>query len=141
MPDSLDRFLTAQAPVYPTVLRELRAGRKASHWMWFVFPQLRGLGRSAMAERYGIADTAEARAYLAHDVLGPRLRECTQLVLAVDHGDPHRVFGSPDDLKFRSSMTLFDAVAPEDLFGQAVEKFYRGVRDPLTVELLRREGA
>jgi uncharacterized protein (DUF1810 family) len=138
---ALDRFLTAQAPIYPAVLRELRAGRKESHWMWFVFPQLRGLGRSSTAERYGIADVSEARAYLAHETLGARLRECTQLVLAVEHGDPHRIFGSPDDFKFRSSMTLFDAVAPGALFAEALAKFYAGARDPLTLALLAKEGA
>ena len=130
MPDSLDRFLTAQAPIYSTVLAELRAGRKQSHWMWFIFPQLRGLGRSSTARVYGIAGVAEARAYLAHGTLNPRLRECTQLVLGVDHDDPHRIFGSPDDLKFGSSMTLFDAVQPGDLFARAIDRFMRA---PATV--------
>ena len=133
---ALDRFVAAQAPVYAAVLQELGAGRKQSHWMWFVFPQLRGLGHSTMAERYGIASRAEAQAYLAHELLGARLRECTQLVLDVDHDDAHRIFGSPDDLKFRSSMTLFDAVAPGEVFGRAIERLYGGVRDPRTVELL-----
>ena len=138
-PFALERFVTAQAAVYPAVLRELRAGRKKSHWMWFVFPQRRGLGRSSFAERYGIASKEEARAYLAHEVLGARLRECTQLVLAVDHDDAHRIFGSPDDLKFRSSMTLFDVVAPGDVFGRAIERFCGGVRDPRTIEMLKKE--
>src|SRR4051794_34023027 len=106
MPD-LDRFVAAQAPVYATVLAELRAGRKQSHWMWFVFPQLAGLGRSPTATFYGLPGLDEARAYLAHDVLGPRLVECTGLVNAVTGRSAHEIFGTPDDLKFRSCVTLF----------------------------------
>ena len=136
MSDDLARFVEAQQSVMDDVRAELAAGRKRTHWMWFVFPQLRGLGHSAMSERYGIASRAEALAYLAHELLGARLRECTQLVLAVDHDDAHRIFGSPDDFKFRSSMTLFDAVAPGEVFGRAIEKFYAGVKDPRTIELL-----
>lgn len=137
----LSRFVAAQGAAYPAVLRELRAGRKQSHWMWFVFPQLRGLGRSAMAERYGIASAAEARAYLAHQTLGARLRECVRLVLAVGHADATAILGSPDDMKLRSSMTLFDAVAPGDCFAEALAKFYGGRRDPATLDLLAKEGA
>ena len=115
MPDTysfdLERFVTAQAPVFATVLNELKAGRKRSHWMWFVFPQLRGLGQSAMATRYGIGSLAEAQAYLAHPLLGPRLMECTRTVLAIEGRSLHAIFGSPDDLKFCSSMTLFSLAA------------------------------
>jgi uncharacterized protein (DUF1810 family) len=134
----LERFVEAQDAVYESVRRELRAGRKATHWMWFVFPQLRGLGRSTTAEYYGIGSTAEALAYLDHPVLGARLRECVGLVLGARDSTAHRIFGSPDDLKFRSSMTLFAAVAPsEPLFRQALEKYYGGEPDPLTAARLR----
>jgi len=119
-----------------TVLHELRAGRKRSHWMWFVFPQLRGLGSSGMAQHYGIASLAEARAYLAHPVLGPRLRECCSLMLAVPQRSALEILGSPDDLKFRSCCTLFQLAAPgEELFGQCLERFYGGVPDPRTLAL------
>src|ERR1700709_570898 len=109
MPDPFDlnRFVAAQTGVYDVVLGELRAGRKRTHWMWFVFPQLRALGRSPTAHRYGIESLDEARAYLAHPVLGPRIRECARLVAAIDGADVERIMGSPDDLKLRSSMTLF----------------------------------
>ena len=138
MPDPFDlaRFIAAQDPVYDAVLRELRAGRKQSHWMWFVFPQLRGLGRSPTSVRYGIASKAEAVAYLAHPVLGARLRECTRLALAIESANATQVFDTPDDLKFRSSMTLFDLVAPGDVFGEALAKFYAGSRDAQTLALL-----
>lgn len=136
----LERFVAAQDPVYDTVLGELRAGRKRSHWMWFVFPQLRGLGHSPTAVHYGIASRAEAEAYLAHPVLGPRLRECTRLVLAVDGRSAREVFGSPDDLKLRSSMTLFAHTAEGTDsggdFAAVLEKFYGGQHDPATVERL-----
>src|SRR6185436_9505729 len=112
-PHDLQRFVAAQAPVYSQVRAELAAGRKRSHWMWFVFPQMRGLGASAMAHRYGIASRAEAEAYLRHPLLGPRLVECTSLMLGVaDGASANDVLGSPDDLKFRSSMTLFAALSP-----------------------------
>src|SRR5690242_13482237 len=109
MPDPFDlqRFVDAQANVYARVVTELSAGRKQSHWMWFIFPQVAGLGFSAMAQRYAISSRKEAAAYLAHDILGPRLVECTRLVLAVQGKTIHAILGSPDDLKFRSSMTLF----------------------------------
>jgi len=133
----LERFVDAQARLYDAALRELRAGHKSSHWMWFVFPQLRGLGRSATADYYGIGDAAEARSYLDHPVLGPRLRECVQAVLAVDGRSLHAIFGSPDDLKFRSSMTLFAAVAPaEPLFRRALDKYCAGAGDAATEERL-----
>lgn len=136
-PFDLQRFVTAQDPVYDTVLAELRAGRKRSHWIWFVFPQLRGLGRSATAERFGIASLAEARAYLEHPVLGPRLRECTRLVQRLEGRSAEHVFGFPDVLKVRSSMTLFARAADDDDdFAAVLEKFYDGEQDPATVELL-----
>ena len=133
----LQRFVDAQAPVFETVCAELRAGRKASHWMWFVFPQLRGLGRSAMASAYGIASLDEARAYLAHPILGPRLQQCTQRVLDVGGGDAHAIFGSPDDLKFRSCMSLFaHAAGGRSVFVAALDRFFDGRPDPATLRLL-----
>jgi uncharacterized protein (DUF1810 family) len=133
----LDRFVEAQAPVYGDVVAELRAGRKASHWMWFVFPQLTALGRSPTAVRYGIADLEEARAYLEHPLLGARLVECTRLVNAVSGRSAHEMFGTPDDLKFRSSMTLFAQADPgQPAFRDALAKYYGGIEDPLTVALL-----
>ena len=133
----LDRFVQAQDPVWQDVRRELRAGSKRIHWMWFVFPQLRGLGHSAMAQRYGLASRAEARAYHAHPVLGPRLLDCTGLVNAVPDRSINQILGSPDDMKFRSSMTLFAAVAPDEpAFRQALDRFFDGVPDPLTLERL-----
>jgi uncharacterized protein (DUF1810 family) len=133
-PFDLQRFVAAQAPVYAQVTAELAAGRKRSHWMWFVFPQLKGLGRSAMAQHYGIASPAEARAYWAHPLLGPRLAQCTGLVLAIDGRSVHEIFGSPDDLKFRSCMTLFAQATGEPLFTRALEKYFGGEADPRTVE-------
>jgi uncharacterized protein (DUF1810 family) len=112
-PFDLERFVEAQAPVYETVLRELRAGRKTTHWTWFIFPQAKGLGRSAMSERYGIGSLDEARAYLAHPVLGPRLRECTELVLAHEGVPLEEILGALDAMKFRSSMELFRAAGFE----------------------------
>lgn len=138
-PFVLQRFVDAQAPVIEAVRDELRAGRKRSHWMWFVFPQYAGLGLSAMAQRYAIHSAGEARAYLAHPVLGPRLVECAGLVLAVEGRDVHAIFGSPDDMKFRSCMTLFDAAAPEQaVFAECLAKFFAGQRDALTLRLLGR---
>jgi len=134
----LQRFVDAQAPVYPRVLAELRQGRKQSHWMWFIFPQIAGLGHSPMAQRFAIASCAEALAYLGHGVLGSRLRECTALVNAVEGRTINEILGSPDDLKFRSSMTLFGAVSSEALFAQAIAKFYGGVVDQQTMGLLDR---
>jgi len=134
----LERFVEAQAPVYASVLRELGAGSKTSHWMWFVFPQLKSLGRSSTARFYGIEDRAEAAAYWRHPLLGPRLVECTRLVLATSGRSAHAIFGSPDDLKLCSSMTLFDAVAPEEpAFRSVLDRFYAGVADAATLDLLR----
>jgi len=133
----LQRFVDAQARNYDDALAELRAGRKASHWMWYVFPQSAGLGRSAMAQTYAIGSLAEARAYLAHPVLGPRLRDCVAAALAVQGRTAHQIFGSPDDLKFRSSLTLFARAAPgEPLFGQALDRYFGGEPDPATLRIL-----
>lgn len=133
----LQRFIDAQAAVMPQVEAELRAGRKSSHWMWFVFPQMRGLGHSAMAQRYGIASLDEAQAYLAHPVLAKRLRDCCSLVLAVQGASAHDIFGSPDDSKFRSSLTLFSRAAPQEpVFGDCLRKYYNGIEDPATLKLL-----
>ncbi|TKT72354.1 DUF1810 domain-containing protein [Afipia massiliensis] len=133
----LQRFVAAQAPVYPRVVLELRAGRKQSHWMWFIFPQIEGLGFSAMAQRYAVHSSAEAVAYLDHPVLGPRLRECTRLVNAVDGKDIHAILGSPDDIKFRSSMTLFAEVTADNAdFVAALHKYYNGEFDPATIARL-----
>lgn len=133
----LERFVEAQHRVYDGVLDELAMGHKVSHWMWYIFPQLRALGRSAMAKRFGIVSTAEASEYMAHPVLGRRLLECVNLLLAQRNADPHDIFGSPDDLKFRSCLTLFSAVSSEACFKAALERFYAGKADPSTVELLR----
>ncbi len=137
-PHDLRRFVDAQAPVYAQARDELASGRKRSHWMWFVFPQLRGLGLSAMAHRYGIASRDEAEAYLGHPLLGARLVECTGLMLAVGAGvRAHAILGSTDDLKFRSSMTLFAAVSPAGSpFEAALGRFFEGRPDAATLHLL-----
>jgi uncharacterized protein (DUF1810 family) len=135
-PFDLARFVAAQDPVMPTVRRELEEGRKRTHWMWFVFPQLRGLGTSATAHRYGITGREEAAAYLDQPVLDRRLVECTALVNAIQDRSIEAVFGSPDDMKFRSCMTLFDAVRPGEAFGAALETWFAGTRDPRTLALL-----
>jgi len=134
-PFNLSRFLSAQSPVMEQVREELRAGRKRSHWMWFVFPQIAGLGHSATAQHYAIASLEEARAYLAHDILGPRLKECAALVVAVEERSIEEIFGFPDDLKFHSSMTLFARTAPEEpVFREALKKYFGGEEDRATVE-------
>ena len=138
-PFNLQRFVVAQEPVYDEVRAELRSGEKVSHWMWFIFPQLRGLGSSSMAQKYGVSSTAEALAYLQHPVLGQRLRECTRLVNDVQGRSLHQIFGSPDDMKFRSSMTLFAHVSPTTSeFIEALKKYCRGESDPRTLGLLKR---
>ena len=135
--DDLDRFAAAQAPLYARVVAELKDGCKRTHWMWFVFPQVAGLGRSATAQRYAIASLDEARAYLAHPLLGPRLRECCTLALAIDARSAHQVFGDPDDLKFHSSLTLFARAAPgEAVFTQCLEKYFGGTLDAATLALI-----
>jgi uncharacterized protein (DUF1810 family) len=136
-PFDLQRFVDAQQPVYDTVRDELRAGRKQTHWIWFIFPQLRGLGSSPTAVRFGITSRAEAAAYLAHDVLGPRLRECTRLVAGIDGRSARQVFGYPDDMKVRSSMTLFAHASDDGAdFRAVLDKFYRGEEDRLTLQRL-----
>jgi uncharacterized protein (DUF1810 family) len=130
----LGRFVEAQTGVYDQVTRELREGRKRSHWIWFIFPQIAGLGHSSMAQRYAITSLDEAKAYLADPVLGPRLRECTELVNAIEGRDIGAILGYPDDLKFRSSMTLFAHAAPDEpLFRGALEKYFAGEEDGLTL--------
>jgi uncharacterized protein (DUF1810 family) len=137
-PFDLQRFLDAQASVYARVAEELRRGRKQSHWMWFIFPQLAGLGRSAMAQRFAISSRDEAVAYLGHGVLGSRLKECTALVNVVEGRTILEILGSPDDLKFHSSMTLFEAVSSDPEFTAAIAKFYGGKPDRRTLDLLSR---
>ena len=134
----LDRFVDAQAPVYERVRRELRAGRKESHWMWFVFPQIEGLGQSPTSVRYAIRSLAEAKAYLAHPVLGARLEECAKLALAQDGKSAREIFGPVDEMKFRSSMTLFARAAPAgSVFAQCLEKYFGGAADAATLTRTR----
>ncbi|MGZ4764399.1 MAG: DUF1810 domain-containing protein [Ilumatobacteraceae bacterium] len=136
-PYDLQRYVDAQEGVYQTVVAELTAGRKRSHWMWFVFPQLRGLGSSPTAVRFGITSIDEARAYLAHELLGTRLRECARLMTAIDGRSAEQIFGWPDDLKLRSSMTLFSHAANDNHdFAAVLEKFYNGEEDPATLARL-----
>lgn len=139
--ETLDRFLDAQSGsrgvAYPQALAELRAGRKTSHWIWYVLPQLRGLGRSATAREYGLSDEAEAAAYLSHPVLGPRLLECVAAMLAHENLRAEEILGAVDAMKFRSCLTLFEYVAPQEAaFGLALDRFYGGQRDELTLQLL-----
>jgi uncharacterized protein (DUF1810 family) len=138
MNDSFDlqRFVDAQAPVYRQVVAELSRGRKQTHWMWFIFPQMAGLGVSAMAQRFAIGSRAEAVAYLEHDLLGPRLIECTRLVMAAKQKTITDILGSPDDMKFRSCMTLFDAVSKQEIFAEAIAAFYPDGKDHATLEIL-----
>ena len=140
-PYQLQRFIDAQGDTFEAALAELRAGSKQSHWMWFIFPQLRGLGHSHTAHFYGLAGRNEAEAYLAHAVLGARLRECTCAILAHAGRLPARaILGSPDDLKLRSCLTLFASIQPaEPLWAQALAAFYQGQPDPLTLDLLASE--
>ena len=136
-PFDLARFTAAQAPLWAAIRAELAAGAKASHWMWFVFPQVAGLGHSDMAVRYAISGLPEARAYLAHPTLGPRLREAVALMLAVERRTARQILGAPDDLKFRSSMTLFAAAAPETpAFREALARYFDGQPDPATLARL-----
>ncbi|MBR0715949.1 DUF1810 domain-containing protein [Bradyrhizobium liaoningense] len=134
----LNRFVEAQDGVYPGVLAELAGGRKRSHWMWFIFPQVTGLGFSAMSQRYAIGSREEAEAYLAHPLLGPRLLECTGLVLAVKDRTINGIMGSPDDVKLRSSMTLFAAVSDNPVFDRTLAKYFGGERDRATLDILAR---
>jgi uncharacterized protein (DUF1810 family) len=134
---SLERYIKAQAPIYARALAELKRGEKQSHWMWYIFPQLAGLGRSSMSQTYAIQSLEEAREYLAHPVLGARMRECCQVLLALEGKTAHEIFRQPDDLKFRSSLTLFALAAPdESLFDDLLLKYFAGKEDPATLELL-----
>jgi uncharacterized protein (DUF1810 family) len=136
-PHNLRRFVDAQQAEFEQVCAELRAGHKRSHWIWFIFPQMKGLGHSETANYYGIASRQEAEAYLAHPVLGSRLRECTRLVSAIEGRSIDQILGYPDDLKFRSSMTLFASVAADNqLFRDALQKYFAGKPDHLTLDLL-----
>jgi uncharacterized protein (DUF1810 family) len=136
---NLERFVESQRPIYPQILQELAAGEKRTHWMWFIFPQVQGLGRSATAVHYALNGLDEARAYLLHPILGPRLKECCRLLLQVEGKTAAQVFESPDDMKFRSCLTLFQkAEESEPLFGLLLKKFYRGRRDKATLTILGR---
>jgi uncharacterized protein (DUF1810 family) len=136
-PHDLQRFIDAQSRTYATALTEIRDGRKRSHWMWYVFPQFAGLGFSATSRHYAINSLEEARAYLAHPILGPRLLECCEALLSLDRSDPQEIFGSPDDLKLGSSMTLFAHVSGADSISQHVlDKYFAGQRDERTIELV-----
>jgi uncharacterized protein (DUF1810 family) len=133
-PHNLQRFVDAQNAVFEQVCAELREGRKQDHWMWFIFPQLHGLGNSEMAVHFAITSREEAEMYLQHPVLGPRIRECTRLVNLVEGRSIHQIFGYPDDLKFRSSMTLFAAATSENkIFNHALQKYFSGEPDRLTI--------
>lgn len=135
---NLDRFVSAQAPLYHQALDELSTGCKRTHWMWFIFPQMAGLGRSAMAQQYAIGSLAEAGAYLAHPLLGARLRECCRALLDLEDLSASDIFGSPDDVKLHSSLTLFAAAAPGDaLFDQCLERYFGGMPDTATLALIR----
>jgi len=136
-PFNLTRFVTAQNRIYDEVCSELREGNKRSHWMWFVFPQIKGLGCSPMSQNFAISSIEEARAYLQHPILSPRLLECTQLVNSTTGLTIHQIFGSPDDLKFHSCMTLFAKAAPENkVFEEALRKFFGGRQDQSTLDRL-----
>lgn len=140
-PHNLERFVAAQRGDYDQALAEIRAGRKRSHWMWYIFPQVDGLGSSSTARHYAIRSRAEAEAYRDHPVLGPRLVECAEAALAVPGKSAHDIFGSPDDLKLRSSATLFEQVAPPgSAFARLLDRFYDGRRDERTLELLSAKG-
>lgn len=142
-PYDLQRFIAAQAPVFDTVLEELQAAHKRTHWMWFISPQLRGLGQSSTARFYGIGTLDEARGYFAHPVLGPRLILCAHTVLECSGRSLHDIFGSPDDLKFQSSMTLFEAAVrgAELVFAQALDRYCAGERDRRTLQLVASKAA
>ena len=136
---NLTRFLEAQDRVYGIVLKELKAGEKRSHWMWYIFPQIEGLGRSAMAQKYEISSREEAEAYAEHRILGARLRECTQTVLNVENRDAEQIFGYPDTWKFRSCMTLFERSSKDSaIFRRALVKYFEGNPDGKTLDILER---
>jgi uncharacterized protein (DUF1810 family) len=136
-PFNLQRFVDAQSHVFNDVLSELRSGRKTSHWMWFIFPQIQGLGRTSVSKEFAISSLGEAQAYLAHPVLGLRIRECASLVAAINDSSAEEIFGYPDYLKFRSSMTLFAQATPDnEIFLDVLKKYHHGDLDPLTLQLL-----
>lgn len=137
--DGLERFVQAQADSYARALREIKSGRKTSHWMWYIFPQLSGLGHSQTARYYAIRDRAEAEAYLAHPVMGKRLLEISSELLKLESSDATAVMGWPDDLKLKSSMTLFSLVSREPVFRQVLEKYFRGEEDAYTVQAISRQ--
>lgn len=139
-PFDLERFVTAQAANYEDAIAEIRAGAKRSHWMWYVFPQIAGLGRSAMAQRYAIGSRAEAEAYLAHPVVGARLRECVDALQSLDTRDAEAVFGGVDAAKLRSSLTLFEAAGADGRFAKALDRWFDGRRDAATLRLLDATG-
>ena len=141
MSKCIDRFFEPQRTAYAIALEEVRNGRKISHWMWYIFPQLRGLGQSNLAWYYGIEDLEEAKAFLEHPVLGQRLREITQAALELSETDPMKIFGWPDNMKFRSCMTLFAQISEDDLFAMALDKFFGGQKDSMTLELLKQKGS
>ncbi|MFI0846815.1 DUF1810 domain-containing protein [Mesorhizobium sp. IMUNJ 23232] len=135
-PFDLSRFVDAQVPVFDRVREELKRGRKTSHWMWFVFPQMAGLGMSPMSQKYAIGSADEARAYLAHPVLGQRLRECVEILLEQEGRSAHAIFGSPDDMKLRSCLTLFSETSGEEVFLRALDKYFDGEPDRETLRIL-----
>lgn len=139
--EDLERFVAAQEPIFARALDEIRRGKKRSHWMWFIFPQMKGLGRSAMAQLYAIDDIAEARAFLEHPILGPRYRDCVSALQDVIGSDPVAVFGEVDAVKLRSSLTLFEAASGSALFAAALDRWFAGGRDERTLARLAKDGA
>jgi uncharacterized protein (DUF1810 family) len=136
-PYNLQRFVDAQDPIYDQVRSELKEGHKRNHWMWFVFPQIDGLGHTSLARKFAISSLDEAKAYLEHPIVGPRLIECTKLVIGIERRAIEQIFGYPDDLKFRSSMTLFSRAAGDNsVFEEALKKYFRGEHDRLTIDRL-----
>lgn len=137
MSDGIQRFIEAQKRSYDTALEEIKRGKKRSHWMWYIFPQMKGLGHSSTAQYYGIGNRKEAEKYLAHPILGSRLLEISKELLKLESNDPRAVMGEPDNWKLKSCMTLFEIVSNEPVFGQVLDKFFGGERDKATVEMLR----
>lgn len=137
--EGLERFVKAQEQSYGQALQEIQNGRKRSHWMWYIFPQIQGLGHSPTAQYYAVRDQAEAKAYMAHPVLGSRLLEISKELLRLKSSNAREVLGSPDDMKLKSSMTLFETVSDEPVFGRVLDKFFAGERDMLTLDFLKKE--
>ena len=139
-PHNLDRFIEAQDPIYSRVITELKSGKKRTHWMWFIFPQVAGLGRSPTSQYYAIKSTDEAQQYLNHPVLGERLKECAEILLGIENRSAREVFGTPDDLKLRSSMTLFANISgPGSVFEEVLSKFFQGRQCQRTLAFLKKE--